>query len=86
MFVSKLAAFAAVLAAVGATAAARQSPVPPDLLLVNGHVLTVDFVRSTRPRRSPATGERITAVGASASLRRLAGPATRIIDSGREGR
>ncbi len=79
MFVSKLAAFAAVLAAVGATAAARQSPVPPDLLLVNGHVLTVDRAFSTAEAVA-VTGERITAVGASASLRRLAGPATRIID------
>lgn len=81
MFVSRLAVLTAVLAAVGVAAAARQASVPPDLLLVNGHVLTVDRGFSTAEAVA-VTGERITAVGTSVELRRRAGPATRTIDLG----
>jgi predicted amidohydrolase YtcJ len=50
-----------------------------DLLLVNGRVYTVD---SARPWADAVaiSGERIVAVGSSAELRPLAGPATRVID------
>jgi predicted amidohydrolase YtcJ len=50
-----------------------------DLLLVNGRVYTAD---SARPwaEAVAVTGDRITAVGASKDLRRLAGPRTRVID------
>lgn len=47
--------------------------------MVNGHVLTVDRAFSSAEAVA-VTGERITAVGASADLRRLAGPNTRVID------
>lgn len=60
---------------------ARQpgSPAPPDLVLVNGRVLTVDRAFSTAEAVA-VTGERITAVGTSTSVRALAGPKTRVVD------
>lgn len=72
------AAALSLVAAAGVTAA-RQPQAPPDLVLVNGHVLTVDRTFSTAEAVA-VTGERITAVGSSADVRRLAGPATRTID------
>lgn len=62
----------------GAATRAQQPPAP-DLLLVNGRIHTLD---DTRPSAEAVaiTGARITAVGASADLRALAGPATRIVD------
>ncbi len=72
------AAALSLVAAAGVTAA-RQPLAPPDLVLVNGHVLTVDRTFSMAEAVA-VTGERITAVGSSADVRRLAGPATRTID------
>ena len=72
------AAALSLVAAAGVTAA-RQPAAPPDLVLVNGHVLTVDRTFSTAEAVA-VTGERISAVGSSADVRRLAGPATRTID------
>lgn len=81
MFALRVVVSFSVVAALGGTAAARQAPRPPDVLLVNGHVLTVDRAFSSAEAVA-VTGERITAVGASADLRRLAGPNTRVIDLG----
>ena len=50
-----------------------------DLLLVNGRVYTVDPARPWAEAVA-ISGERIVAVGSSAELRPLAGPATRVID------
>jgi len=60
-----------------ARGAARQAP--PDMVLFNGTVRTVDRSFSTAEAVA-VTGIRITAVGTSAQLRALAGPATRLID------
>lgn len=50
-----------------------------DLVLVNGMVVTVD---SARPRAQAVAirGDRIIAVGTSAEIRGMAGPATRVVD------
>jgi predicted amidohydrolase YtcJ len=53
----------------------------PDLALVNGHVHTVDRARP-RAEAVAICGERIAAVGSTADIRKLAGPATRIVDLG----
>jgi imidazolonepropionase-like amidohydrolase len=58
---------------------AGQPSGPPDTILVNGAVLTVD------PRDSVAeavaiTGGRISAVGTTAQVKALAGPATQVVD------
>jgi predicted amidohydrolase YtcJ len=65
---------AGVLAACGAPA-----DCPADLVLVNARVYTVD---ESQPwaEAVAVTGERITAVGASADIRRLAGRDTRVLD------
>lgn len=81
MFLQRLAIVASMVVAIGLAAAARQTATPPDLLLVNGHVLTVDRSFSTAAAVA-VTGERITAVGTTADLTRLAGPKTRTIDLG----
>lgn len=80
-FRSLLAITGAAVAALAAAQGARQPAPTPDLLLVNAHVLTVDRTFSTAEAVA-ITGERITAVGASGDLRRLAGPGTRVIDLG----
>src|SRR6185295_1499355 len=53
----------------------------PDLILVNGRVYTLD---ASRPWAEGVaiTGERITAVGTTAAIRKQAGPRTRTIDLG----
>jgi predicted amidohydrolase YtcJ len=51
----------------------------PDTVLVNGKVVTVDAASSIRDALAIANG-RILAVGTTADIRRLAGPATRVID------
>jgi predicted amidohydrolase YtcJ len=51
----------------------------PDLLLLNATVLTVDRAFTTADAVAVA-GDRITAVGQSATLRALAGPKTRVLD------
>jgi predicted amidohydrolase YtcJ len=60
----------------------RQEPVPSaDLILVNGRVYTLDAARPWAEAVAVA-GSRIAAVGTSAVIRRMAGPATRVIDLG----
>jgi len=53
----------------------------PDLILVNGKVVTVDAQSSLQEALAIRDG-RILALGRSAEIRRLAGPATRIVDLG----
>jgi predicted amidohydrolase YtcJ len=52
---------------------------PPDTILVNGHVVTVDARFSIAQAVAIANG-RFTAVGTNADIRRLAGPQTTVID------
>jgi len=56
-----------------------QAPPPPDTILVNGHVITVDARFSIAQAIAIADG-RFTAVGSDAAIRTLAGPATKTID------
>jgi predicted amidohydrolase YtcJ len=51
----------------------------PDLILLNGHIHTVD---RARPRAEAVVicGERIAAVGSTADIKKLAGPKTRLVD------
>ena len=68
---------AAVLLAV--TAATRGQSTPPDLILFNANVVTVDD-RFSYAQAVAITGDRFTAVGANDHVRRLAGAATRQVD------
>ena len=52
---------------------------PPDVVLVNGAVLTVD-ARDSVAEAVAITGGRITAVGTTAVVKALAGPSTQVID------
>jgi predicted amidohydrolase YtcJ len=75
---TRLAAVAAAIVALAAFGA--QQPVPPaDLVLVGGHVVTVDRSFSIAEAVAIADG-RFAAVGTSAAIRKLAGPATTVID------
>lgn len=65
------------LAAVATTLAAQA----PDTILINGKILTVDAQFSVRQALA-VRGDRISAVGSTAEIRALAGPATRVIDLG----
>jgi len=73
------------ICAAASTAAAQSSPVPPelvrypDLILLNGQVLTVDKAFSVAQAVAVRDG-RILAVGTSDAIRKLAGPQTRIVD------
>ncbi len=58
---------------------AQQPAVPPDTILVNGQVITVD-ARFSIAEAVAITGGKFTAVGTSAVIRRLAGPTTTTID------
>jgi predicted amidohydrolase YtcJ len=69
-------AFAAIA---GTIAIAAQAPPPPDTILVNAHVVTVDRSFSIAQAIAIAGG-RFTAVGADAAIRKLAGPNTTTID------
>lgn len=60
---------------------AQPATAPPDLVLLNGRVITVDRAFSVAEAVA-VTGERITAVGSTARIRALAGSATRQIDLG----
>src|SRR5882762_4687196 len=68
---------AATLAIVCLTATAHAQT--PDTILVNAKIVTVDAQSSTREALAIRDG-RIAALGSSAEMRRLAGPATRVID------
>ncbi|HEY1910549.1 MAG TPA: amidohydrolase [Vicinamibacterales bacterium] len=54
-------------------------PAPPDTILVNGHVVTVDAQFSIAEAVAIAGG-RFTAVGSNSTINPLAGPQTRVID------
>jgi predicted amidohydrolase YtcJ len=74
----KLAILAALLA-IGAGAALRAQQAPPDLVLSNGKIITVDE-RFTIAQAVAIRGDRIVAVGTNQEIGRLAGPGTRRID------
>lgn len=65
--------------AIGLAMATPAQSQTPDTILVNGKVLTVDAQFSTREALA-VRGGRIVAVGSSAEVTKLAGPATRTID------
>jgi predicted amidohydrolase YtcJ len=67
-----------VLGICGALSAAAQ---PPDTILVNGKLVTLD-ARSSVAEAVAIRDGKIVAVGRSATLRKLAGPATRVVDLG----
>ena len=67
---------ASALLLAGATSAGAQAV---DTILVNGKVVTVDAQSSVRSALA-IRGGRIAALGTDADIRRLAGPATRVID------
>ena len=67
-----------IVAAVG-FGAAGQRQTPPDLILINGHVITVDRDFSIAEAVAIAGG-RFTAVGTSSQIRTMAGASTRVID------
>jgi predicted amidohydrolase YtcJ len=70
----------AIAAGVLASGESRQAPAaPPDMVLVNGAVLTVD-ARDSVAEALAITGGRITAVGTTAQVKALAGPGTQAID------
>jgi predicted amidohydrolase YtcJ len=62
-------------AAIGAAALAQ----PPDLVLLDGKVVTVDAESSLREALAIRDG-RIVALGSTAEIRRLAGPTTRVVE------
>jgi len=70
---------AAILAATIGLASAQAPPPPPDTILVNGHVVTVD-ARFSIAQAVAIGGGRFTAVGTDAAIRKLAGPSTTTID------
>src|SRR5450432_2433543 len=61
------------------TFGAQQPAVPPDTILVNGHVVTVD-ARFSIAQAVAIAGGRFTSVGADAAVRKLAGAKTTTID------
>ena len=66
-------------AAVATIVAAPQPAVPPDTILVNGHVITVD-ARFSMAEAIAIAGGKFSAVGTNAAIRALAGPGTVTID------
>ncbi len=60
-------------------ASPHAQPPPPDTVLVNGHVVTVDSGFSIAEAVAIAGGK-FTAVGPNVAVRKLAGPATKVID------
>ncbi|SPA29007.1 exported hypothetical protein [Cupriavidus taiwanensis] len=74
-----MAAACVMIAAGGAQAQAAAAPA--DRILVNGTVLTMDGA-DTVAQAIAIRGERIVAVGTNPNIRRLAGPATEVIDLG----
>ena len=67
-----------VLSTCGALSAAAQ---PPDSVLVNGKIVTLDALSSVREALAIRDGK-ITAVGDNAEIRQLAAPTTRVFDLG----
>jgi predicted amidohydrolase YtcJ len=69
-----------VLVVVAASSLAALQPVsPPETILVNGHVITVD-ARFSIAEAVAIAGGKFSAVGTSAAIRKLAGPNTNVID------
>jgi predicted amidohydrolase YtcJ len=62
----------------GALSAAAQ---PPDTVLVNGKIVTLDARSSVREALAIRDGK-VAALGGSAEIRKLAGPSTRVVDLG----
>ena len=70
----------AAVALLGAVGLGAQPPAtPPDTILVNGHVITVD-ARFSIAEALAISGGRFSAVGTNAAIRTLAGPKTTTID------
>ena len=67
------------LSLTGTTASMAGSKPVPDLILINGKIITVDETFSIRTGLA-VRGDRILAVGNDAAMRALAGPATRVVD------
>ena len=70
---------AAVAFAASLALGAQRPTAPPDTILVNAHVVTVD-ARFSIAEAIAIAGGRFSAVGSSAAIRRLAGPKTTTID------
>jgi hypothetical protein len=70
---------AALSLAAGASALLLAQTPPPTLVLTNGKVITVDD-RFSIAQAVAVTGDRVTAVGTTQEIARLAGPSTRTID------
>jgi predicted amidohydrolase YtcJ len=62
-----------------AIAVVAAQPMPPDIILSNGKIITVDE-RFTIAQAAAIRGERVVAVGTDQEIARFAGPATRRID------
>src|SRR5262245_42488197 len=65
--------------AIGLLATPHGQAPPPDTILVNGHVITVD-ARFAIAQAVAIAGGTFTAVGSSADIRKLAGPSTQTVD------
>jgi predicted amidohydrolase YtcJ len=78
---SRLSCIIAAACALSIVAVASASASPPDLLLVNGKIVTLDASSSVKQALA-IEGNHITAVGRTGELRKLAGPTTRVIDLG----
>src|SRR5439155_20906428 len=63
--------------------AATESPLSPEILIINAGIHTMD---ATRPTASALAivGDRIAAVGSTAEIRILGGPKSRVIDAGQK--
>ena len=66
---------------IGSAVCGAQSAVAPDVVLLGGKVFTADSMHPWAEAIA-IRGERVVAVGTSAEIRRLARPATRVIDVG----
>ncbi len=69
--------FILILVALSASLVARDA----DLILINGKILTVDTAFSMQQALAVRDGN-ITAIGATAEIRKLAGAKTKVIDLG----
>src|SRR6266853_1388422 len=76
---SKMAFIGVLVAIAGAPSTVRAQQPPPDVILSNGKIITVDE-RFTIAQAVAIKGDRIVAVGTNQEIVRLAGPATRRID------
>ena len=70
---------AVLILSLASIAHAPQAPAPPDTILVNAHIVTVD-ARFSIAEAVAISGGRFTAVGTDAAIRKLAGPSTTTID------